>query len=125
MSTIAEQLGLSEETVQRLIGDYLNAHILAVFAYALYIMIFGAPMRLMVSFGVAWNAMYATYVTHGQTQDAIFGCLESGTSRRRGFPLTSRRRLMLFSQSSSSIHTGRLSSNMSHRIFVSHVVPSP
>ncbi|KAF9009328.1 hypothetical protein BDZ89DRAFT_1167996 [Hymenopellis radicata] len=87
MSTIAEQLGLSEEAVQRLIGDYLNAHILAVFAYALYIMIFGATMRLMVqrgqwsprritltvilcliwafatvSFGVAWNAMYATYV---------------------------------------------------------------
>ncbi|KAF9009324.1 hypothetical protein BDZ89DRAFT_1167993 [Hymenopellis radicata] len=98
MSTIAEQLGLSQETVQRLIGDYLNAHILAVFAYALYIMIFGATMRLMVqrgqwsprritltvilcliwafatvSLGVAWNAMYATYVTHGQTQDAIFG----------------------------------------------------
>ncbi|KAF9020648.1 hypothetical protein BDZ89DRAFT_1072062 [Hymenopellis radicata] len=96
MPSIAQEFGWSEEVAERLIGDYLNQHILAVFSYAIYTMLFAGTLRQIiargewhrrrialtlvlcviwalatVNVGLVWNALYATYVTHGQSQDAV------------------------------------------------------
>jgi DNA-binding transcriptional regulator LsrR (DeoR family) len=45
MSSLAQQLGLSESQVEHLINDHLNEHIIDIFAYGLYTMLFGSTIR--------------------------------------------------------------------------------
>ncbi|KAF9019359.1 hypothetical protein BDZ89DRAFT_1073131 [Hymenopellis radicata] len=96
MSSLGQELGFSEETAQRIIGDSLNVHLIAVFAYGLYTIIFINTIRHIVArgqwppqrvaltivvcliwalttidFGFVWNEAYVTFVTHGQTQDSV------------------------------------------------------
>ncbi|KAF9019345.1 hypothetical protein BDZ89DRAFT_1139395 [Hymenopellis radicata] len=110
MSSLEQELGFSEETVQRIIGDSLNVHLIAVFAYGLYTIIFIVTIRHIVArgqwplqrvaltivvcliwalttidFGFVWNEAYVTFVTHGQTQDSVLRFISgrgSWTSKR-------------------------------------------
>ncbi len=45
MTSLGSELGLSEETVQRIIGDDLNVHLITVFTYGLYTIIFIVTIR--------------------------------------------------------------------------------
>lgn len=45
MPSIAQVFGWSEEVAERLVGDYLNQHVIAVFSYAIYTMLFVGTMR--------------------------------------------------------------------------------
>ncbi|KAF9026952.1 hypothetical protein BDZ89DRAFT_1161059 [Hymenopellis radicata] len=98
MSSVAQELGLSEHEARRLIGNNLNGHIISILCYGLYVMIFVATMHQIVarhewprqrvgltivlcliwavatmSFGLSWNGIYTTYVTHGQSEDSVLG----------------------------------------------------
>ncbi|KAF9004157.1 hypothetical protein BDZ89DRAFT_1145743 [Hymenopellis radicata] len=95
MSALAQELGLSEEMVQRIIGDSLNVHLIAVFSYGLYVTLFVGTMQRIVarggqrvyftvaicliwvfatvSFGMVWVDAYAIYVTYGATRDSMLG----------------------------------------------------
>ncbi|KAF9023608.1 hypothetical protein BDZ89DRAFT_1041571 [Hymenopellis radicata] len=99
-SNLAQEFGITEEQAIRMIGDYMNDHVLAIFSYGLYSMVFAATLRQIIVrdqwarprivltvlvcviwalatmyFGMIWNALYSTYVTHGQSQDSILGYL--------------------------------------------------
>ncbi|KAF9026486.1 hypothetical protein BDZ89DRAFT_1161260 [Hymenopellis radicata] len=93
--SLAEQLGISEQAATQAVGDYLNTHIIAIFSYALYSMIFASTLHQIVlrntwpaarvtltiivclivwalatiDAGLSWSVLYEAYVTHGQTQD--------------------------------------------------------
>lgn len=45
MSSLAQELGLSESEARQVIGDYLNYHVIVIFTYGLYTMLFAATLK--------------------------------------------------------------------------------
>ncbi|KAF9047061.1 hypothetical protein BDZ89DRAFT_1058124 [Hymenopellis radicata] len=100
MSSVAQELGLSESEARQAMGDYLNYHVIVIFTYGLYTMLFAGTLKQIVSrgewprqrtilailisliwsvatvyTGLYWQGLYTTYVTHGQSEDSILGYL--------------------------------------------------
>ncbi|KAF8911229.1 hypothetical protein CPB85DRAFT_1304331 [Mucidula mucida] len=111
-SPVEQELDMSNAEATRAIGDSLNNHILEIFNYALYTMIFVATLRQIaargewprqrqrltvvicliwllatIHVGFDWNALYSVFVTHGQSRDSVlanaFGVGDENWSARR------------------------------------------
>ncbi len=45
MSSLADELGLSDQEVSTILGAYLNEDVIGIFTYGIYAMVFGSTIR--------------------------------------------------------------------------------
>ncbi|KAF9019147.1 hypothetical protein BDZ89DRAFT_1139516 [Hymenopellis radicata] len=101
MSSVAQHFGLSDAEVIQRITVNLNQHIIEIFTYGLYTMVFVSTIHQIgarssadkwpsqrialtiiicviwalttVYVGISWNGLVSTYVTYGQSQNSVLG----------------------------------------------------
>ncbi|KAF8988786.1 hypothetical protein BDZ89DRAFT_1200090, partial [Hymenopellis radicata] len=99
--SVAQHFGVSDADVIQILTADLNFHIIEIFTYGLYTMVFVSTMHQIgarsgankwpsqrivltiiicviwalatVEIGISWGGLVSTYVTHGQSQNSVLG----------------------------------------------------